>query len=78
MRNVESDYKAAYLADHDLLRRSGNTTAAAKVAAILKNEFGVDVAADDKTPPAKKAPARGRRGAKETAAADPAPETAVE
>ncbi|WP_435251700.1 hypothetical protein [Streptomyces tendae] len=43
MRDIEADYKAAYLADYEAYARDGRTEDAARVAQILKDRFGYDV-----------------------------------
>lgn len=66
-RNVDADYKAAYIAEYEVLSKAGLSKAAGRIADILNDEFGHDV-----RPKTKRAP---RGGAKENAAASPPPET---
>lgn len=43
-RDIRKDYERAYVARHAALVTGGNTEEAEKVAAILKDHYGVDVA----------------------------------
>jgi hypothetical protein len=61
MRDVDSDYRGAYLDEHEMCVRAGRTEDADEIAAILRDHYGVDV-----TPAAEPAPER--------VTAEPAPE----
>ena len=43
MRDIEADYKAAYLSEYTALARTGRTEDAARVAQILRDCFGLEV-----------------------------------
>jgi hypothetical protein len=68
MRDIEADYRAAYLDEHALCLRAGRTERAEEVAAILRDRFGVDV--DE---PAAPAPKRATPAARKPAAKRAAP-----
>lgn len=53
MRDIESDYKAAYIAEYEAYRTAGRSKDAAAVARILRDTYGHDIAperADAKAP----------------------------
>jgi hypothetical protein len=68
MRDIEADYRAAYIAEYESYRRAGRDADAENVATILREQYGHDVEAEPEQAPA----------APEHAAADRPPEAAVE
>lgn len=66
-RDVDADYKAAYIAEYQSYRDSGRHDAAERVARILRDSYGYDVA-----------PKRTKRPAPERADVDRPPENTAE
>lgn len=77
MRDIDADYKAAYLADYEAYRQAGRDKDADRVARILRDQYGHDVAAADDGPVEKQEPQTEPVTPETTAAARP-PEAAVE
>lgn len=43
LRDIDGDYKAAYVAEYEAYKRAGRTADAATVAGILRDRYGLDV-----------------------------------
>jgi hypothetical protein len=74
LRDVDADYKAAYVDEYRSYKQAGRHEDAARVAAILRDRYGVDVDAAEAEAPVQ----RPEPGEAETTAAAPPPEAAVE
>lgn len=46
MRDIDADYRRSYIAEYEAYVQRGNDTAAAKVAQILRDHYGHEVAPD--------------------------------
>ncbi|MFI5783500.1 hypothetical protein [Nocardia sp. NPDC051570] len=74
-RDIEADYRRAYLEQYQRAHAAGRTGEADRIAAVLRARFGHDPAPAAATPaPVDDAPRRAR-GTKTRAAAEPLPET---
>lgn len=60
-RDIEGDYKRAYIAEYEAHQRNGNDVAAADIAAILREHYGHEVDSKAGKPVAKKAAAKPTR-----------------
>lgn len=58
IRDIEADYKAAYLAEHAALTRAGHTEKADAVAEVLRTQYDHDVDGPKKRTTQRKAPER--------------------
>lgn len=58
IRDIEADYKEAYIAEHAALTRAGRSEKAAEVADVLRTRFGHEVDSAKKRAPQRKAPER--------------------
>ncbi|MFE6362971.1 hypothetical protein ACFVP3_23605 [Streptomyces sp. NPDC057806] len=77
MRDIEGDYKAAYLDEYEGYKAAGRDEDAARVADILRDSYGHDVDAVDEREPTGVVE-RPETGEQETAVAAPPPEAAVD
>lgn len=65
-RDIDADYKAAYIHEYEAYRRAGRSGEAERVAKILREQYGHEV---DPKPSKKVAPERADTKAPENAAA---------
>lgn len=75
LRDIEADYRNAYIDEYEGYKAAGRDNDAQRVAAILNDRYGHDVDAQDAPEEPAHAP---EPGTQETAAAAPPPEAAVE
>ncbi|MEW2250396.1 hypothetical protein AB0907_24015 [Streptomyces sp. NPDC006975] len=78
VRDVEADYKAAYIAEHASYKASGRTKDADAVAEILRDRYGYDVDAPEEPQQEEEQEETPEEGEPETTAAEAPPEAAVE
>ncbi|MFF9238388.1 hypothetical protein ACF1AY_15845 [Streptomyces sp. NPDC014776] len=81
MRDVEADYKDAYIAEHASYKAAGRDKDAKAVAEILRDRYGYDVNAEpeqQKEAPQEEPQEAPEQGTPETTAAEAPPEAAVE
>lgn len=57
IRDIDADYRAAYLEEYEAYKRGGHREAAERIAGILRDDFNHDVDAKTKRQTAKKASA---------------------
>ncbi|KZM68350.1 hypothetical protein [Nocardia terpenica] len=74
-RDIEADYRRAYLEQYQRARTAGRTAEADRIAAVLRARFGHDPAPAAVAPESGEGPPRRARGPKTRAAAEPLPET---
>lgn len=79
MRDIKADYRRAYVEEYESYQRAGRGEDAERVAAILREQYGHEVAPGAKPKPAQDAPERAdkERPAENTAEPKPAQRTAA-
>lgn len=71
LRDIEADYKAAYIAEYESYKNAGLNEAAENIAGILRSDYGHDVEGKSKRQTAKRASAPERADQKAPEAAVP-------